>query len=122
MKNLGYGQNYKYAHDYDNAQVDQEHFPPNLQGRRYYEPTNRGFEASVRERLAWRDNRLTTKDERRKTTDRESPADGTPSSVAADDPQALAGEEAQLAPDDDGRQVRRPAEPKQAGKQAKRSK
>jgi putative ATPase len=55
MKGLGYGAGYQYAHDYDNAQVEQEHLPPNLKGRRYYTPTERGFEAAVRERLAWRD-------------------------------------------------------------------
>src|SRR5947199_656884 len=60
MKDLGYGKGYKYAHDFEDAQVEQEHFPPNLQGRRYYEPTGRGFEATVRDRLAWRDDRTDT--------------------------------------------------------------
>jgi putative ATPase len=128
MKGLGYGRGYKYAHDYANAQVDQEHFPPNLQGRRYYEPTGRGFEAAVRERLAWRDDRLTTKDERRKTKDGGSVADGAPSSVVRRPssvvgeaaPQELAGEESQVAPEDDGAQVRRPAAARRAGKSAKR--
>ncbi|HEY1014480.1 MAG TPA: replication-associated recombination protein A [Herpetosiphonaceae bacterium] len=55
MKGLGYGKEYKYAHDYVNAQVAQEHLPANLAGRRYYEPTDHGFERSVKERLAWRD-------------------------------------------------------------------
>ncbi|GAC1383595.1 MAG: replication-associated recombination protein A [Herpetosiphon sp.] len=63
MQGMGYGAGYRYAHDYAEAQVDQEHLPPNLQGRRYYEPTDHGFEASVRERLAWRFT------ERRDTTD-----------------------------------------------------
>jgi putative ATPase len=54
MKGLGYGKEYKYAHDYVNAQLDQEHLPANLAGRRYYEPTDHGFEATVAERLAWR--------------------------------------------------------------------
>lgn len=102
MKNMGYGQGYKYAHDYDNAQVDQDHFPPNLAGRRYYEPTNRGFEAAVRERLAWRDNRQPTTDDRRPT------ALPKPGSTTVDDFQALAGEESQVPPEDDGAQVRRP--------------
>lgn len=55
MKGLGYGQGYQYAHDFDNAQVDQEHLPPSLAGRRYYQPTDHGFEARVRERLRWRE-------------------------------------------------------------------
>ncbi|MEO0075911.1 MAG: replication-associated recombination protein A, partial [candidate division WOR-3 bacterium] len=38
MKNIGYGKDYKYAHDYPDAKVDQEHFPPSLKGRKYYKP------------------------------------------------------------------------------------
>lgn len=35
MKELGYGKWYQYAHDFKNAQVDQEHFPDELKGRKY---------------------------------------------------------------------------------------
>ncbi|MEO0072804.1 MAG: replication-associated recombination protein A [candidate division WOR-3 bacterium] len=38
MRDLGYGKGYKYAHDYPNAKVDQEHFPQSLKGRKYYTP------------------------------------------------------------------------------------
>lgn len=38
MKELGYGQGYKYAHDYEDAKVDQEHLPESLRGRRYWTP------------------------------------------------------------------------------------
>ncbi|RRR71296.1 MAG: replication-associated recombination protein A [Candidatus Viridilinea halotolerans] len=55
MKNLGYGQGYAYAHDLPEGRSDQEHLPPNLTGRIYYEPTRRGFEAQISERLAWRE-------------------------------------------------------------------
>ena len=55
MKNLGYGEGYKYAHDFKDAHVEQSHLPPNLADRRYYEPTDHGFEATIRERLRWRD-------------------------------------------------------------------
>jgi putative ATPase len=105
MKNLGYGKGYKYAHDYEEAQIDQEHFPPNLQGRRYYEPTGRGFELTIRERLAWRDERPAADTPRRAPPGQA----GAPPSVqggarrppvAEPDPQALAGEESQLPPDD----------------------
>lgn len=51
MKDLGYGKGYQYAHDAAEALVHQEHLPPQLQGRVYYEPTNRGYEALVRDRL-----------------------------------------------------------------------
>jgi putative ATPase len=52
MRELGYGKGYKYAHDFDNAEVDQQHLPPGLEGRRYYIPTDRGFEAELRKRRA----------------------------------------------------------------------
>lgn len=35
MKDLGYGKGYKYAHDYKDAKVDQEHMPKELKGRKY---------------------------------------------------------------------------------------
>jgi putative ATPase len=55
MKGLGYGVGYQYAHDAPDAFVDQEHLPPELKGRTYYEPTDRGYEAEIRRRLAqWR--------------------------------------------------------------------
>jgi putative ATPase len=55
VKGLGFGQGYQYAHDFENAQVDQEHLPPSLAGRRYYHPTDHGFEQRVRDRLRWRE-------------------------------------------------------------------
>lgn len=55
MKNLGYGKNYQYAHNDDSALVDQEHLPDQLLGSRYYEPTNRGYESIIKDRLTkWR--------------------------------------------------------------------
>ena len=57
MKGLGYGKGYEYAHDLPAGRSDQEHLPPNLRGRIYYEPTEHGFEAQVRKRLAWREER-----------------------------------------------------------------
>jgi len=51
MKEWGYGKNYKYAHSFDGANVDQEHLPDKLKGRRYYEPTDRGVEAKIKENL-----------------------------------------------------------------------
>jgi putative ATPase len=109
MKGLGYGKGYKYAHDFEEAQVDQEHFPPNLQGRRYYEPTNRGFEATARERLAWRDERPPTTDRRPPSGGATAPsAAGRQQSAGDDSMQALAGEESQDYGDDDGAQLRRP--------------
>ncbi len=55
MKNLGYGRGYKYAHDYDEHVVEQQHLPDTLRRRRYYEPTDSGAENQIRERLErWR--------------------------------------------------------------------
>ncbi|MBN1664202.1 MAG: replication-associated recombination protein A [Deltaproteobacteria bacterium] len=51
MKDLGYGKDYKYAHNYENAQVNQEHLPEKLQGTRFYFPTDRGYEKIIKERL-----------------------------------------------------------------------
>ncbi|HET9849065.1 MAG TPA: replication-associated recombination protein A [Candidatus Dormibacteraeota bacterium] len=51
MRNLGYGRGYRYAHDYDDAQVEQQHLPDAIRDRTYYHPSDRGFEKTVRERL-----------------------------------------------------------------------
>jgi putative ATPase len=50
MKGLGYGKGYKYAHDFPDAEVDQQHLPDNLKGRKYYQPTDRGFEGEQKRR------------------------------------------------------------------------
>jgi putative ATPase len=55
MKELGYGDGYKYAHDYEEAYVRQDYLPDRLKGRTYYRPTDRGLEAEIKKRLtAWR--------------------------------------------------------------------
>ncbi len=56
MKEIGYGKGYQYAHDQADGLVAQDHLPPELAGRRYYHPTNRGHEALVKDRLTkWRE-------------------------------------------------------------------
>jgi len=55
MKELGYGQGYRYAHDFPEALASQEYLPAQLGERIYYRPTNRGHERVVKERLEkWR--------------------------------------------------------------------
>ena len=55
MKELGYGKDYKYAHDHKSALVEQEHFPAELRERIYYQPTTRGYEKTIKDRLdKWR--------------------------------------------------------------------
>lgn len=52
MKNMGYGQDYRYAHDFEDAFVPGEsYFPPELDGRVYYEPVQRGLEIRIAEKL-----------------------------------------------------------------------
>ncbi len=51
MKEWGYGKGYKYAHNFEDAQVDQQHLPDNLKGRIYYEPTDRGLEEKIKQKL-----------------------------------------------------------------------
>ncbi len=51
MKALGHGKGYKYAHDHEDAVIEQDHLPDTLRGRRYYKPTERGFEARLGQRI-----------------------------------------------------------------------
>jgi putative ATPase len=47
---------YKYPHDYPGALVPQQYRPEGTEGQKYYEPTDRGFEAEIRRRLeAWQE-------------------------------------------------------------------
>ncbi|HEX2913813.1 MAG TPA: replication-associated recombination protein A [Chloroflexia bacterium] len=55
MKNLGYGRDYKYAHNYEGAFVYQQNLPEALEGKHYYQPADRGYELELGNRLAgWR--------------------------------------------------------------------
>jgi len=52
MKGLGYGKDYKYAHDYEgHVAPDETYLPEALQDRRYYVPTDLGAEAELKRRL-----------------------------------------------------------------------
>jgi len=54
MNQMGYGKGYKYAHDYPGHLVQQQHLPPSLQGKRYYTPSDQGYEKHVDRQLkAW---------------------------------------------------------------------
>jgi putative ATPase len=44
MKDMGYGKGYKYAHDYPDHIVAQEHLPDSLKGKQFYTPGNFGYE------------------------------------------------------------------------------
>jgi len=51
MRRMGYGKGYKYAHNYPGHFVEQQHLPDSLKGRRYYLPSDQGYEKQVRARL-----------------------------------------------------------------------
>jgi putative ATPase len=52
MKKLGYGKGYRYAHDEEDAYAAGEHYlPDDMPSTKFYEPTDRGLEARIREKL-----------------------------------------------------------------------
>ena len=51
MKELGYGEGYRYAHDEAEGVAEMSGLPEHLEGRKYYEPTDRGIEARIKEAL-----------------------------------------------------------------------
>jgi len=50
-RSMGFGRDYRYAHDHPDAVVEQQYLPDELAGRRYYEPSEHGAERRVAERL-----------------------------------------------------------------------
>ena len=54
-KKLGHGTGYKYPHDYPGHWVQQEYMPVSIRGHRYYEPSDQGAEAKIRENHERRD-------------------------------------------------------------------
>jgi putative ATPase len=58
MKDLDYGKGYRYAHDEAAGVADMECLPPAHKDRKFYEPQERGFEATIKKRLTvWRSRR-----------------------------------------------------------------
>jgi putative ATPase len=53
MKNVGYGKGYAYDHDANEGFSGQDYWPEGMDAQAFYEPTDRGFEAKVRERLEY---------------------------------------------------------------------
>jgi putative ATPase len=51
MKTVGYGKGYAYDHDADEGFSGQDYWPEGMDAQSFYEPTDRGFEARVKERL-----------------------------------------------------------------------
>jgi len=57
MKQLGHGEGYQYAHHAADAVVNQQHFPEAVGEVSLFEPTGRGFEKTLGERMAWLEER-----------------------------------------------------------------
>ncbi len=51
MREMRYGDGYKYAHDFPDHFVEQQYLPDNLKGRKYYRPGKLGFEKEIEKRL-----------------------------------------------------------------------
>jgi len=51
MKKIGYGKDYKYAHDFENNFVEQEFLPDGIKGTKFFEPQNNPRENEIREKL-----------------------------------------------------------------------
>jgi putative ATPase len=53
MKDVGYGKNYQYAHDFEDMTTDMETFPKKFKGRKYYDPGQLGLEKEIKKRIDW---------------------------------------------------------------------
>ena len=51
MRHHGIGVGYRLPHDYEGGDVDQQYLPRELSDRRYYDPTDEGWEARIRARM-----------------------------------------------------------------------
>ena len=66
MKDLGYGDEYRYAHDEPNAYAAGESYlPPEIAHRRYYQPSDRGLEIKISEKLRFLNDQDAKSDRRR---------------------------------------------------------
>ena len=54
MKQHGIGVGYRYSHDYEGADVEQQYLPDEIAARRYYLPTDQGYESTIAARMAAR--------------------------------------------------------------------
>ncbi|WP_394653948.1 replication-associated recombination protein A [uncultured Sphingomonas sp.] len=57
MKQIGYGANYAYDHDAEDGFSGAHYWPDEMEPQAFYQPTDRGFEKRLAERLAWWDDR-----------------------------------------------------------------
>ena len=63
MQDSGYGKGYKYAHDYPDHFVEQQNLPDMIKGKRYYSPSDQGYEKEIAARIkAWWQGKRETRD------------------------------------------------------------
>jgi putative ATPase len=55
MKSIGYGKGYSYDHDQEGGFSGDDYWPEEMEPRSFYQPTDRGFEKRIAERMAWWD-------------------------------------------------------------------
>ena len=53
MKDVGYGRDYQYAHNYEEVTTDMETLPKKFKGRKYYDPGHLGLEKEIKKRIDW---------------------------------------------------------------------
>ena len=61
MKDLGYGAGYEYDHDAEGGFSGADYWPEGMAAQTYYQPTDRGFEKRIAERIAWWDDQRKTR-------------------------------------------------------------
>ncbi len=53
MKDIGYGKNYRYDHEYEGGFSGDDYWPEEMEPQTFYSPVERGFEKKIAERIAW---------------------------------------------------------------------
>lgn len=57
MKEMGHGSGYKYAHNFQDALVEQQHLPDQLKDKKYYHPSERGLEKNIKDEIEKKKNK-----------------------------------------------------------------
>ncbi len=82
MKDIGYGKGYAYDHDADQGFSGQDYWPEEMGAQTFYEPSERGFEARIAERIAYW-NELRGKRKERRITEGDNVPDRSAGSLLA---------------------------------------
>jgi putative ATPase len=63
MKEIGYGKDYQYDHDREGGFSGDDYWPAEMAAQIFYEPTDRGFEKKIADRIAWWNERRKDQDD-----------------------------------------------------------